>query len=151
MGDRRGLASIFPLIDKILDGCDAAPYIEYIRQQTGLIELSRISDNKRNDVPIDKLWIPSEVKLATPAASAKQQANPTLESAQMVVPIDQAVNENRLLLIRGEAGSGKSVLLKRIAWELVREARKTQDEQLKLAFNGLRLNRRYTARCAWRQ
>ena len=143
----KSLKALHPAVDRILNGCDATPYVDYIRQQTGLIELSRISDSKRNDVAIDKLWIPSKVRLAGagshPLAEGKKAKRSgkrppeQMERGLGVTAVEQAVNEHRLLLIRGEAGTGKSLLLKRIAWALVREKRETREKQLKLAFQGL--------------
>ena len=136
----KALKTVHPAVDRILKGCDPGPYIEYLRQQTGLIELSRISDNKRGDVAIDELWIPSKVRLAgeeqpKPVEGKKRAA--MLKSSTEVTSIEQAIHQHRLLLIRGEAGTGKSLLLKRIAWALVREKRETREKQLKLTFQGL--------------
>ena len=46
-----------------------------------------------------------------------------LEPAARPLPLDEAVQQHRRLLIVGDAGSGKSTFLRRVAWALCREGR----------------------------
>ena len=107
-------------------------------------DLRQQTERRRDRQALDSLQGPARGVSPTPgepnkAAKRKPQRRRDSTASVHVVPIDEAVNTHRLLLIRGEAGSGKSLLLKRIAWALVQEKRETREKQLKLAFTGLPL------------
>jgi formylglycine-generating enzyme required for sulfatase activity len=97
-------------------------YLTYLRDETGRIELGDISPQGGSlYVAIDRIWVP-----ARPRGGGEKP-----------VPLDTVVNEHRVVAIEGEAGSGKSTFLKRIAFALVRTDQKK--ERLKLEFSGLPL------------
>jgi Effector-associated domain 1/NACHT domain len=78
---------------------DMTPYLEWLREKTKWIDLRgfRVGDAKASRLEIDKLYI-------------------TLRNREKE-PVDKALEKNRRLVVQGDAGSGKSTFLQRLAHE----------------------------------
>ncbi len=100
---------------------DPEPYRQYLRKETGFIDLGAINVGKDLVfIPIDKLYVPTTMHAGT---------------------LENALNANRVAVIQGEAGSGKSTFLKRVAYALVRQ---DKEQHVHLDFGGLPLWLRIT-------
>ncbi len=86
----------------------AARYIEYLREATRWIDLRglQVGSGKAHRFEIDRLYVP-----ITTASRDDRESKP--------IPLDRALSATRLV-IQGDAGSGKSTFLRRVAHELVR-------------------------------
>lgn len=82
-------------------------YIEFLREATRYIELGGLGANTVNQYEIEQLYVP-----ITTAARE--------DGKDKRIPLEKALTHQRLV-IQGDAGSGKTTFLRRIARELVRE------------------------------
>jgi len=112
---------------------DIRPYLAWLRHETGEIDLDTLKvpreGNRRPEM--DVLYIPLTTA-RSPEASIRATSRTKRATEAASVTLETAL-ENRLLVVEGEAGSGKTTFLRRIAWALCREDRETK---LKLPFKG---------------
>ena len=100
-------------------------YNDYLRGQLGKIDLIGLStDGIVPKVSIELLWVP---------AMTRSRASDEVAAHRPVALLD-VVNENRVVVIQGEAGTGKSTFLKRIGHALVRTDK--ANETLRPKFQG---------------
>ncbi len=100
-------------------------YNDYLRGQLGKIDLTGLStDGIVPKVSIELLWVP---------AMTRSRARDEVAAHRPVALLD-VVNENRIVVIQGEAGTGKSTFLKRIGHALVRTDK--ANETLRPKFHG---------------
>ncbi|MEP6716429.1 MAG: trypsin-like peptidase domain-containing protein, partial [Terriglobia bacterium] len=100
-------------------------YFEDLRRETGEIDLDslKVPREGRNAPRIDVLYIP--LKTSHAPGGETEPGSATLESAL----------GNPRLLIEGDAGSGKTTFLRRIAWALCR-GRDDEETRLRLPIRG---------------
>jgi formylglycine-generating enzyme required for sulfatase activity/energy-coupling factor transporter ATP-binding protein EcfA2 len=119
-----------------------AKYIDYVRRQTAFIELQLETSGKGSlpeDVDIGDLWIPARTR---PPAEAKRAKSRMPADAPLIDVVNRSKTSHRTVVIEGDAGSGKSTFLKRIAYAMLRTrwpAKGRRAESLKLTYSGLPL------------
>ncbi|MBI1791859.1 MAG: SUMF1/EgtB/PvdO family nonheme iron enzyme [Acidobacteria bacterium] len=94
---------------------DTSKYFDWLRAETRLIELHELkADLEDKPQPeMDALYF----RLTTAAAPFGKG---TMEPRE-AVPLDKTLNQTRLV-VEGDAGSGKTTFLRRIAWALCRQS-----------------------------
>ncbi len=85
----------------------AEKYVEFLREATRYIELGGLGANTVNQYEIEQLYVP----ITTAAREGGEDKR---------IPLEKALTHQRLV-IQGDAGSGKTTFLRRIARELLRE------------------------------
>lgn len=95
---------------------DPAKYLAWLRDKTGSIELSQLHVAPQETPPpaIDVLF----VRLTT-AASLQSAGTPGRPEP---IPLEEALRNNRKLVIEGKPGSGKTTFVRWLAWMLCRPA-----------------------------
>ncbi len=91
---------------------DLHEYFRRLRDETGLLSVRglKVETGRAHSLPIQDFYIP----LSTRSMRASSES---VHDGGEAVPLEEGLKKPRLL-IQGEAGSGKSTFLKRIAWEL---------------------------------
>lgn len=115
-----------------------AKYLAWLRKETSEIDLGalNIGSSEAATVAIEKLWVPARTRLPEPEPRGKSKSARQPREPKDATLVD-AINRYRALVIEGEAGSGKSTFLRRVAYALVRHLGKdAAKEKLPIAFPG---------------
>ncbi len=93
---------------------DPGWYLDWLRESTGWINVRglKVAAGKANRFEIEKLYVPLT---AVSGRSGAEGDNPAREHLPL-----EALLASRLVVIQGDAGSGKTTFLKRVARELAR-------------------------------
>ncbi len=90
-------------------------YLAWLRTETNEVDLRNFIDRQSTPDPkIDALY----ARLMTPGSAGEEFGE--LPEARQSIPLDEALKHPRVLIV-GDAGSGKSTFLRRVAWALSRE------------------------------
>ena len=89
---------------------DPLPYLRWIREQTGTIDIRGLGGEKAHNFPIDELYIPLT---ATDLTGSGADAG--------TMQLQDALEKRRLVIV-GDPGSGKTTFLRRIAYALAGNA-----------------------------
>ena len=107
-----------PQIITLRTGQDAQAYLDWLRIETSEVDLRNFIDRRSTPDPkIDALY----ARLMT-AAGETSLGGKGAAAGKSPIPLDKALKHRRLLIV-GDAGSGKSTFLRRVAFALSREGR----------------------------
>ena len=133
-----------------LPGChpDPAAYIEYVRTQTCSVQLNleKVGQGSLpDDVSIEELWVPARTSVSgseQPGSDKADSDKDAFRAAHHSAYLVDILNQRRILVIEGDAGTGKSTLLKRVAFAMLRRnwlPGQASSETLDVHFRGLPL------------
>ncbi len=105
--------------------CEARPaqdpraYLEWLRDQTATIEIRGLGEGagKARNFPIDELYIP----LTTADERAEPMLAREMPAERKPMELDEALRHRRLVIV-GDPGSGKTTFLRRITFEMSKDA-----------------------------
>ena len=115
---------------------DLARYKQTLCGIFGQIDLGGLQVNgQAQKVDIVRLWVPAMTVAAHPDRAAGKLAKTHQHSPETAapseIPMAEAVNRHRVLVVEGEAGSGKSTFLRRIGYAVVRPDPDAETVQLR--------------------
>jgi Sulfatase-modifying factor enzyme 1/Domain of unknown function (DUF4062) len=93
-------------------------YLEWLRDQTSTIDIRGLGEGagRARNFPIEELYIP----LTTPSYPAERLFPPAVEERKPML-LEEALEHRRLVIV-GDPGSGKTTFLRRIAYEMAKDA-----------------------------
>ncbi len=105
---------------------DLRKYLKFLRERTGYIDIRglQVGSGKPHRFPIDQLYIPLTTlnRQSDELKSKKRNEREALDAGSKLrrehVPLQEALSE-RLLVVIGDPGSGKTTFLKRVAFSLI--------------------------------